>query len=96
MELYPNHPPADARARGRYVYENDEHVDVLVARSQSTKDGVRLTFDDAWARKQRHTGKRFNLWLPCVDDLILTKRWAMRAHDEDDIQFLEVLRKGGS
>lgn len=93
LELFPNRSPEEARARGRFVYENDEHVDVLVARSQSTKDGVRLAFDDAWTRKQRVEGERFGVWIPSVDDLILTKRWAMRAHDEDDIQFLEVLRK---
>lgn len=96
LELHPSHAPAEARARGRYVCENDEHVDVLVARSQSTKDGVRLTFDDAWSRRQRLAGKRFDVWLPCIEDLILTKRWAMRAHDEDDLQFLEVLRRGES
>jgi hypothetical protein len=25
-----------------------------------------------------------------------TKRWAMRAHDADDIEFLEALRRGGA
>jgi hypothetical protein len=96
LELHANHPPAVARARGRYVLENDEHVDVLVARSRSTKDGVGLTFDDAWSRKQRYALRGVTLWLPSLEDLIVTKRWAMRPHDQDDIQFLEVLRKGGS
>ena len=30
--LQPTHSPDEARRRGRYVLENDEHVDVLVAR----------------------------------------------------------------
>ncbi len=93
LELHPNHAPADARARGRYVLENDEHVDVLVAHAQSTKDGVRLAFEDAWARKRRCDTPRFAVWLPSIADLILTKRWSMRVHDVQDIQFLEALRK---
>ena len=33
FDLHPSRAPEDARRRGRYVLENDEHVDVLVARS---------------------------------------------------------------
>lgn len=33
FDMFPNRSPEDARARGRYVLENDEHVDVLVAPS---------------------------------------------------------------
>lgn len=95
FELYPNATPDEARTRGRYVLENDEHVDVLVARGRSTKDEVPLTFDDAWARRQRRDEEGLAVWLPSLDDLILTKRWAMRAHDLLDIEFLEALRRGG-
>src|SRR5688572_32276133 len=38
--LVPTHEPEVARRRGRYVLENDEHVDVRVARSVPTIDGV--------------------------------------------------------
>jgi hypothetical protein len=93
FDLFPNRTPEEARARGRNVLENDEHVDVLVARGRSTKDGALLTFDDAWARKQRHQEAGLRLWLPSIDDLILTKRWAMRPHDLADIQFLEALER---
>lgn len=92
LELYPNHDPAAARARGRYVLENGEHVDVLVARAQATKDGVRLAFDDAWARRRRCPSS-LAVWLPSLPDLILTKRWSMRVHDIQDLEFLEALRK---
>jgi len=93
LELFPNRPPAQARARGRYVLENDEHVDVLVARARTTADGVSLAFDDAWSRKERHGDASLAVWLPCLADLILTKRWAMRVHDLEDIEFLEALRR---
>lgn len=91
--LFPNRTAAEARATGRYVLENDEHVDVLVARSHTTKDGVPLSFDDAWSRRARHVSASFEVALPSIDDLILTKRWAMRPKDEQDIAFLEALRK---
>jgi hypothetical protein len=94
FDLVPNAPPDVARARGRYVLENGEHVDVMVARSQPPLEGVRLTFDDAWARRQRIAyTKRVGLAIPCLDDLILTKRWAMRDKDIADIHLLEGLKK---
>jgi hypothetical protein len=39
FNLFPNHLPEEARQRGRYVLENDEKVDVLLARAASTIDG---------------------------------------------------------
>ena len=99
LGLLPDRSAEDARARGRYVLENDEHVDVMVARGASTKDGVRVHFDDVWARRRtlqydEHTA----IAVPCIDDLILTKRWAMRDRDVADIRLLEALkaREGGA
>jgi hypothetical protein len=93
LGLLPTHTPEQARVRGRYVLENDEHVDVLVARSSSTKDGIRVAFEDVW---QRRVTMRYNeqvdLAIPCIDDLILTKRWSMRDKDVADIRMLEALR----
>ena len=45
-DLQPMLTPEDARRRGRYVLENDEHVDVLVARSAPTVDGQTMAFAD--------------------------------------------------
>ena len=94
FDLAPNLPPAAARARGRYVLENDEHVDVLVATSRSSADGTRLAFDDAWARRQRvpYAGA-VGLAIPALDDLIATKRWAMRDKDVADIRLIEGLKR---
>ena len=81
IELVPNRSPDEIRARGRYVLEGDQHVDVIVARSQTTKLGQTLTFDDAWARSERiaFEGGRATIALPHIDDLVLTKQWAHEA-----------------
>jgi hypothetical protein len=94
FDLVPNLAPDAARKRGRYVLEDGEHVDVLVARSRSAPDGARLAFDDAWARRQSvpYAGS-LNLEIPSIDDLILTKRWAMRDKDVVDIRLLEGLKR---
>src|SRR5678816_114433 len=36
FDMLPSRSPDEARKNGRYVLENDEHVDVLVARAVST------------------------------------------------------------
>ena len=96
LELHPNRTPDEARRFGRYVLEGDERVDVLVARQASTKDGVSLRFDDAWARRTTllYT-PNVPLLVPCIDDMILTKRWSLRPKDVDDIAMLEKLKQGG-
>lgn len=94
FDHFPSCSPADARARGRYVLEDGEHVDVLLTRSRTTQKGETLTFDDAWGRRERITlTDDVSAFVPCIDDLILTKEWAMRAKDIGDIQLLEALRK---
>src|SRR5947207_5789215 len=51
-DLHPTLSADEARRRGRYAVENDEHVDVLVARSVPTIDGVAVAFEDVWARRR--------------------------------------------
>ena len=93
MELMPTRTPDEARARGRYVLENDERVDVLVARSVPTTDGVRVAFEDLWERRRLlAVAPDVELAVPTLDDLILTKRFASRPKDLEDIRLLEVLR----
>lgn len=82
LDHHPNHTPEEARKRGRYVLENDQHVDVLVARRGREVGGVVLSFDDAWARRvvfSPYAG--VDVPIPCIDDLVTTKRWASRARD---------------
>jgi hypothetical protein len=98
LGLVPNKGAEHARAFGRYVFENGERVDVLVARSASTKDGsVRLDFEGAWQRRRQVPyGANGIVVVPSIPDLVLTKRWAMRPKDVLDIQALLVLaRKEG-
>jgi len=93
---HPNHAPADARARGRYVIENGEHIDVMVARAYATPDGDAVSFDDVWKnRVSVSMGTDVSLDVPRIEDLIRTKRWAMRAKDVADIQLLEALQRRG-
>ncbi len=93
FDLVPTHEPGVARRRGRYALENDEHVDVLVARSVPTTEGVAVPFEDVWARRRPVTlGEGVDVQLPAIDDLILTKRFASRPKDLEDIRLLNILR----
>jgi len=91
-DLHPTLSPDEARRRGRYVVQNDEHVDVLVARSVVTVDGDPVSFDDVWTRRRTvglETG--LEVQIPAIDDLIRTKRFANRPKDLEDIRLLRGL-----
>ena len=53
LEMVPSRTPDEAQRVGRYVLENGERVDVLVARQVSTQDAVHVRFDDVFARAER-------------------------------------------
>ena len=92
--LLPTRTPDEARGRGRYVLENDERVDVLVARTVPTVDGVRVSFEDVWSRRRPlEVAVGIAVAVPALDDLILTKRFGGRPRDLEDIRLLEALRK---
>lgn len=93
FDLHPTVEPADARLKGRYVLQNDEHVDVLVARSVPTTEGVQVQFDELWNRRvSLALTAGVNVQIPSVEDLILTKRFASRPKDLEDIRLLCVLQ----
>jgi len=94
--LAPTRSVAEARGRGRYVLENDEHVDVLVARAVPTIDGQSVSFADVWGRRQPVAlAEGVSVQLPAIADLILTKRFAPRPKDLEDIRLLEILQQEG-
>lgn len=93
VEQLPNRTPDEARRTGRYVIENGHRVDVMVARGKTAPDGTSLTFDVAWQRRQAVELFGATIYVPSIDDLITTKRWASRARDLADIQWLEALRR---
>jgi hypothetical protein len=96
FNLAPTKSPDKARRTGRYILEDGEIVDVLVARSVPTVDGLTVAFDDVWERRQDldlAAGVRISL--PSLDDLIATKRFAARPKDLEDIRLLEILRSEG-
>ena len=95
FDLIFNATPDVARRRGRYVLENAEHVDVMIARSQSTKDGQALAFEEAWRDRVVLRSSDYSVSVPSIEHLIITKRWAMRPRDLDDIRFLEGIRGQG-
>lgn len=92
LEMYPTRTPEEARANGRYVIEGDEHVDVLVARAVGTIDGTMVAFDDLWQRRiEVKLTDDVSIAMPSVEDLILTKKFAARPRDADDIRWLQQL-----
>jgi hypothetical protein len=94
MGLYPTLSAEEARAAGRYVAENDERVDVLVARSVPTVDGVRVAFDELWSRRRGlEAAPGVIVAIPALPDLILTKRLGGRPKDFEDIRLLEALQR---
>lgn len=94
LDLLPNHSATEARQRGRYVLENDEKVDVLIARRVSTVDDQEILFDEVWQRRVlTKLPGGVTVHLPCLDDLIATKRFAARPKDAEDIRLLEGLRR---
>lgn len=91
---YANRTPSEARRAGRYVIENGERIDVIVARGASTPEGGQLTFDGMWERRQAVALlPGLTVHLPSVDDLIATKRLGARPKDLVDIEWLEALRR---
>ena len=93
FDLRPTHAPDAARRHGRYVLENDEHIDVLVSRSLTTVDGTIVAFDDVWARRVMARIGDAEVALPSIDDLILTKQVASRPKDLEDIRLLRILKE---
>ena len=94
LDLFPSRSPEEARKLGRYVLENDEKVDVLIARRVAMVAGGELAFDEVWSRREitRLAGGG-TVALPSLDDLIATKRFAARPKDAEDIRLLEGLRR---
>jgi hypothetical protein len=94
LDFVPTRSPEEARSRGRYVLEDGDHIDVMVARSQAAPDGEHLAFDDAWSRRQAlAVSTSSKIHLPHLEDLISTKRWGGRPRDLMDIEALEALRR---
>ena len=94
FDLIPDRTPLEARQSGRYRLQNDELVDVLVARSVPGPDGP-LVFDDVWSRRNTlgpNDGDG-NICVPGLDDLIASKRIGSRPKDAEDVRLLQQLRK---
>jgi hypothetical protein len=96
FDLVPTRPPDDARRTGRYVLENDEHVDVLVSRSARTVEGRLVEFESIWNRRQSvDLGGGVHVAIPTIDDLILTKQIEPRPKVIEDVRLLRALKGEG-
>lgn len=93
FDLEPNRTPEEARRSGRYVLENDEHVDVLVSATRTTVDGLKVGFENLWSRRVAVEVGAAKVFIPSVDDLILTKRIGGRPKDAEDIRLLQRLKE---
>jgi len=92
--LVPSRTPAETRRVGRYVLENDEHMDVRTARAIGTAIGTQIVFNEIWGRRQKiEVAADLTVCLLGIDDLIATKQINPRAKDLEDIVLLEALRK---
>ena len=78
------------------MLENDEHIDVLVARARVDPRRCGPSFEDAWQRRRPIAyDSSVGIYVPDIDDLILAKRWSLRGKDLDDIELLEKLKRAG-
>lgn len=93
FDLQPTCAPDEARRRGRYVLENDERVDVLVAQSVPTLEGKSVLLDDLWMTRAQVQLADVPVSLPSLDGLILTKQFRSRPKDLEDIRLLRVLKE---
>jgi hypothetical protein len=92
--LNPSRTPSKARAVGRYVLENDEHIDVIVSRTLTIAAGKTLSIEEVWTRRIKiPVIKNAAIGIPNIDDLILTKQVVARPKDLEDIRLLQVLKK---
>jgi len=96
FDLRPTRTPDQARQHGRYVLENDEHVDVLVARSVPTFKGESVQFDELWKERVRVPLDDVHVSMPSLDNLILTKQIRSRPKDLEDIRLLRILKESRS
>lgn len=93
FHLVPTRTPDEARRTGRYVLENDEHIDVLVARSARTVEGRLVEFESMWNRRQSiDLENGVYVVIPTIDDLILTKQIEPRPKDIEDVRLLRALK----
>jgi hypothetical protein len=75
------------------VLQNGEHVDVLVARAVPTVDGPTASFEEPWSRRVSiDLGSDVAVSIPSIDNLILTKRFANRPKDLEDVRLLRILK----
>jgi hypothetical protein len=92
LDFIANRSAEEARRTGRFVMEDHERVDVLVARAVSTFEGQSVRFEDVWERRAEViVAPGVVVTMPSVADLILTKKFGQRSKDAQDLRMLRML-----
>jgi len=92
-DLTPSIPPERLGETGFFRLENERHIDVHKVAFFTARDGTRLTFDEAWARRveMRDEPDGLVLPVPSIEDLIVTKLVGGRKKDLEDVKALLVV-----
>ncbi len=73
------------------LLSDTQKFDFFRAKAYSTVSGVSFTFEEIYARKQVFAVEGFEIHVPCLRDLILTKQIRNWPKDQEDIKYLQVL-----
>jgi hypothetical protein len=99
-ELGLEHESVDAGEPPGFLRLHADNIafDFFRARSYTSRDGTRLVFDEMWQRRVTKRGPAFSVEVPCIEDLITTKKMRDPSTPEgmkdlEDLRYLEVIRR---
>jgi hypothetical protein len=100
-ELGLEHEQVDGAELPGFIRLHADNIafDFFRARMYTTRDGSRLVFEQMWDRRVTKQGTSFHVHVPCLDDLIATKKMrdpdtAEGIKDREDLRVLEVIKDG--
>jgi len=94
FDLVPSLSKEEIRKHFKFRLENDMVIDIFKAKYFSIGSGKKLSFDELFERRvvaKGETGLEINL--PSIDDLIKLKELRSSPKDQEDIKYLEELKK---
>ena len=94
FDLVPGLSKEEIRKHFKFRLENDMVIDIFKAKYFSIGSGKKLSFDELFERRvvaKGETGLEINL--PSIDDLIKLKELRSSPKDQEDIKYLEELKK---
>ncbi|MBI4601759.1 MAG: hypothetical protein HY721_07345 [Planctomycetes bacterium] len=73
------------------LLSDTQKFDFFRAKAYTTVGGVTFTFEEIYARRQVFAVEDFQINVPSLPDLILTKQIRNSPKDQEDIKYLQVL-----